>query len=45
VQISTDYNDAKSCSECFALQPYNAGDQVLCELCEMVNINAPDSLS
>jgi len=28
VQITTDYNSADSCSECFALEQYNAGDQV-----------------
>jgi len=29
VQITTDYNDDKDCSDCFALQHFNAGDQVL----------------
>ena len=28
-QITTDYNDDKDCSDCFALQHFNAGDQVL----------------
>ena len=28
VQITTDYNFAESCSECYALQQFSAGDQV-----------------
>jgi len=36
VQITTDYSDSKKCSECFALQQFNAGDEVFAS-CLLLN--------
>jgi len=36
VQITTDYNDAKNCSECFALQQFSAGEEVFTSCCIIV---------